>query len=156
MSAPFNPTQDLYVDDAAKAKVSWAGRIGVGLTGATLVAAVAIVICKGEWSQPLVLGMAGLWGIGAPMWFFWEYFFIYRKHGAPDSWELFKHGQQLSATVWVALTASLTLLGTSDLVKQREATYRCVPDPSAHVAPPKPSASPATSVQTVLICSSAK
>ncbi|MFT3665009.1 hypothetical protein [Piscinibacter sp.] len=128
----FNPKASIYVDDKSASKVALAGKLGVLLTFVTIAALVIVVVNRpAAWSQTVVLGLAATWGIGGPMWFFYEYFFIYREGGAPDSWELFKHGQQVSAAVWVALTGSLTVVGASDFVKVKEATYRCELNSSA-------------------------
>jgi hypothetical protein len=127
-SAEFDPTASLYKDASAAKQVAITGIVGVILTVATIALAVVVIVSLPSWSQLAMLLLAAAWGIGGPMWFFFEYFFIYRKSGAPNSWELFKHGQQLSGAVWVALTASLIVVGTSDLIKGPSEDYRCEVD----------------------------
>ncbi len=150
----FNPTAPLYEDSATQSKIATAGKLGVTLTVLTIlgsIAVIAIVACSNgpnKWAQPIILALAAAWGIFGPMWFFYEYFFIYRTKGTVDSWELFKHGQQLSATVWVALTATLTAVGTSDFIKGTQESYKCVVEPTASAA--------SSPTQVLLLCSPSK
>jgi hypothetical protein len=154
----FDPTAPLYRDLKTQFKIATAGKLGVALTFLTIlggIAVIAIVACSNgpnKWAQPAVLALAAAWGICGPMWFFYEYFFIYRAKGAADSWELFKHGQQLSATVWVALTATLTAVGTSDFIKGTQESYKCVLE-SAASSTASAASSPA---RVLLLCSSSK
>jgi hypothetical protein len=121
----------VYKDTSAAERVSLVAGIAAFLTLASIVVAVFAIWSKPPWAQNLVLAMAALWGVGGPMWFFYEYFFIYRKFGALDSWEQFKHGQHVSGAIWIALTATLTVIGTSDLLDAGNDSYRCELDPSA-------------------------
>jgi hypothetical protein len=135
MPSEFKPDAAIYTDEKTVRKVYKAGVIGVTLTGITiLVAIILLLLPAGPWTQPFMLLMAAAWAIGGPAWFFYEYFFIYRSKGAADSWELFKHGQQVSAAVWVALTASLAAVGNSDFVKPAGIAYSCKPDKASSAA----------------------
>ena len=127
-SASFDPTLPLYVSPPkSEWVVTVAGVLGVLVTLATIVVAIAVATpkFKADYSQAVVLSLAAAWAIGAPMWFFAEYFFMYRNAGAPDTWDQFKHGQQVSAAVWAGLTAALTVFGTSDYVKVSPKSWSC-------------------------------
>ena len=137
----FDPTVALYTETSDAGKKVWrAGRTGVVATFLTIAAAVAVaVLPKGNFSQVFVFMLAASWAIAAPMWFFYEYFFIYRVHGTLGSWDQFKHGQQVSAAVWAGLTASLTVFAASDYVKVKSDKYICEL-PAMPVAASQPSA----------------
>ena len=53
-----------------------------------------------------------IWTLGVPLWFSIEYWFIYRKWGIPNNLEFFKHSQDLTAKVWLAVLAILVFLYT--------------------------------------------
>jgi hypothetical protein len=38
----------------------------------------------------------GAWAAGPPAWFWYEYYYVYREYGQPDTLELFKYGQDVS------------------------------------------------------------
>lgn len=58
----------------------------------------------------LVLG----WAVGPPLWFWFEYYFVYLAEGAPGSEEWFKHGQQVSFAIWAGIALSLGGIASSD------------------------------------------
>ena len=146
--AAFDPTKPLYSKPAIVSRVYRIGRFGVLLTILTIAALAYFVTSSAtHWTQSWVLAFAAAWGIGGPMWFFYEYFFIYRVHGTGESWDLFKHGQQLSGAVWVALTAALVLFGNSDYVKPEVRSFRCLLDNSQTDTPGASAAQ-----KTVLLC----
>ena len=49
------------------------------------------------------------WMIGIPLWFWLEYFLVYRRWGAPGTLDQFKHGQQVTGAIW--LGAAIVLGG---------------------------------------------
>jgi hypothetical protein len=124
----MDPTVKLYKDGSTAAwAIPVAGFLGVVATLISIAVAVWLV-----WPQPLqqsvqasLFLMAGIWGVGGPMWFFSEYFFFYRKSGVAGTWEQFKHGQQVSAAIWAGLSVSLAALGTSDLAKGPKTDWTC-------------------------------
>lgn len=71
-------------------------------------------------AQATLFSLAAAWAIGAPIWFALEYHLLYRKAAGKDSWEQFKHGQQVAVAVWAGISASLYGLGSSDLAKPKE------------------------------------
>jgi len=54
----------------------------------------------------------GIWVLLPPIWFWVEYFFIYKNLDSEVRPELgqFKYGQQLSAKIWLAVVSLLTAL----------------------------------------------
>ncbi len=79
-------------------------------------------------AQAIVLG---IWILLAPMWFWFEYFFLFQdetKSGV--KLEEFKHGQDQSAKIWLALVTVLAgLYFGKDLVRE-EQTPPCTPGSS--------------------------
>ena len=67
----------------------------------------------GEWKAGILL----FWVLMPPVWFWFEYFFLYRYDAltlpngdAKADWDSFKYGQDLSAKIWLALVTALTIL----------------------------------------------
>ena len=50
------------------------------------------------------LGVA-FWTLGPPIWFWFEYFWLFKSFGDPARLEEFKHGQQVSASIWAGVIA---------------------------------------------------
>ncbi|MFO1351086.1 MAG: hypothetical protein U1F68_10610 [Gammaproteobacteria bacterium] len=64
----------------------------------------------GAWSvDPFLARTLGIafWTIAPPLWFFIEYFWLFKRFSDPDKLELFKHGQQVSASIWAGVVAFL-------------------------------------------------
>jgi hypothetical protein len=51
-----------------------------------------------------------IWVLGPPIWFFFEYFYLFRQHGKPGCIDTFKYGQELASRIWLALVAVLGVL----------------------------------------------
>lgn len=62
-------------------------------------------------------GLAASWALGAPIWFYYEYFYLYRKVGLSGTLELFKHGQQVAVAIWAGLSITLGAFASSDHFK---------------------------------------
>ena len=58
----------------------------------------------------------GVWAVAPPIWFWYEYFYIYRKYAKPGTLEVFKHGQDVSKAIWAGVLAGLLALAASDIV----------------------------------------
>jgi hypothetical protein len=105
---------ELYLGKKSK----WAVRIIGGVSAIALALTVPFAVCA--WNSRTVETiylLAVLWAVVPPIWFWFEYFFIYKPFGNPDAFEAFKHGQQLSVAIWAAVTLSLTGLASSDHFK---------------------------------------
>jgi len=53
--------------------------------------------------QLKVLGI--FWAVGPPVWFWFEYYALWNRD--PSTFETLKHGQALSAAIWLATLASI-------------------------------------------------
>ena len=54
-----------------------------------------------------------VWTLVPPMWFWWEYFFLFPKafpNADSDERDRFKYGQDLSAKIWLAVVSVLLIL----------------------------------------------
>lgn len=70
---------------------------------------------------PLYIAI-GVWAIVPPVWFWCEYFFLYRASGEVDTLELFKYGQDVAKAIWAGVVAILIALAASDVVKPDESS----------------------------------
>jgi hypothetical protein len=97
--------------------------------------------------------VAVLWAVGAPTWFWYEYFYLYRKYANEGTWDLFKHGQQLGVAIWAGVATSLGVFAASTFSEPPKAQLECKvkaikpPEPAASGSP----ASPATRAVTLQI-----
>jgi hypothetical protein len=119
-----DPRKPIFDDSKPRGKLMWLpGLIAVvALTITGCVSYCALSNTALRSAQPALLGLAAAWAVGAPTWFFVEYYFFYKKAPAPDSWELFKHGQQVAIPVWAGIAAALYAVGSSDLAKKDSGT----------------------------------
>lgn len=52
----------------------------------------------------------GIWVLLPPIWFFVEYFCLFRRGGRPCCFEAFKYGQELASRIWLAIATILGVL----------------------------------------------
>ncbi|HEX7912508.1 MAG TPA: hypothetical protein VF534_31075 [Paraburkholderia sp.] len=91
----------------------------------TFVAVVYVLYASPSYGQGLVTGLAAFWVIWPPLWFYYEYFWLYRSAAAPDSFEMFKHGQQVAVAIWAGISLTLSGLAASDFVRPGQLTLEC-------------------------------
>jgi len=131
-----DPTRSIFKEDSTQAK--WMSRSpligGALLLGTAVVAGIAIA-GRRDSAQLILFTLAACWAIGPPLWFLTEYHWVYRIRPGDNSWELFKHGQQLAIAVWASVAATLYALGSSDLAKPREVQYQCSVEPAKDDVP---------------------
>ena len=110
-----------------------------------LLATVAVVYCSwgGQVGIVPLYVFIGLWTVGPPVWFWFEYFCLYRKYGAPDTLELFKYGQDLSKAIWAGVLAGLIAFAASDAVKPSPSTKVTIEHPPGATADRSAAARPA-------------
>ena len=113
----MNPKQPIYEPgSAADVLISWSPLIGaIAVVVTAILVSRAYSQAKPGWLHFSIVA----WAVISPAWFVSEYFFIYRKFGLPDTFELFKHGQQLSAAVWAGVLAALITLAASSRFKDK-------------------------------------
>ena len=106
---------ELFVTN--KRRYIWVGAVtSFGVISTMLLAwyGWGIPILEGQsWSDVKVAQVVMLiaWTVMPPTWFWYEYWFIYLKdyhsdETAPENFELFKYGQDLSAKIWLAIVSS--------------------------------------------------
>lgn len=119
-----DPLKPIFDDSKPRGRLMWlpAFIAVVAITATGCIAYHALSGTVTHSAQPALLGLAAAWAVGAPTWFFVEYYFFYKKAPAPDSWELFKHGQQVAIPVWAGIAAALYAVGSSDLAKKDSGT----------------------------------
>ena len=50
------------------------------------------------------------WLIVPPLWFFFEYQFLFKHYGPDGAFESFKYGQDVASKIWLGIAAALTVL----------------------------------------------
>ncbi len=144
----MNPRGPIFDTAAPRGKWQKAAALLSGAAAlVTLLVTVFVLIIGWAHAQATVYILAALWAIGAPLWFFFEYHFIYRVAAAPNSWELFKHGQQVAIAIWAGVTAVLYAVGSSELAEPPKMVQECKVTLPASQAP-----SVGTSMNVVLEC----
>jgi hypothetical protein len=80
-----------------------------------------------------------IWVIGPPIWFWYEYYFLYRKLGPPSNGPLkqrldeYKHGVDVSSKIWLALvTVLLAMYFGKDFARDSSPPAPCVPSNLPH------------------------
>jgi len=108
--------KNFWKDENATKKVYIVGTIGALFLLVTfLFCAFTIIYC--ELSKYLFIFHI-LWSIIPPIWFWYEFFHLYREYGEDETFEYFKYAQQLSIAIWVGILASLSFLLSSNYFKE--------------------------------------
>ena len=97
------------------------------MAGVSILAGIATlaVVCF-VWSRVAaehvykIYALAAAWAVGPAVWFWSEYFFVYRRHGNAGAFDEFKHGQQTAIAIWAGVTLSLAAFASSDHFKASE------------------------------------
>jgi hypothetical protein len=63
--------------------------------------------------RPLVPYLFG-WLIGPPIWFWVDYFVVYRIWGDPQAFDSFKHAQHVSLAIWASIGIGLFAVANSE------------------------------------------
>ncbi len=50
------------------------------------------------------------WVVVPPLWFVFEYQFLFKTYGPDGAFEAFKYGQDVASKVWLGIAAALTVL----------------------------------------------
>ena len=126
MDPNFDPKQDIYDKATGLWKQPWIPVvITIVAVAATAIAVHSAFTCSKDHAQAILFATAAAWAIGAPGWFFFEFYFIYRKVAAKGSWELFKHSQQVGLAIWAGVSVALYALSSSDLAKSDKQEKIC-------------------------------
>ncbi|WP_322106022.1 hypothetical protein [Paraburkholderia sp. J41] len=61
--------------------------------------------------------LAVIWGVAPPLFWWFEWFFVFRYYRNADNLETFKYGAQLSLAIWAAVVVSIAAYSNSDYFK---------------------------------------
>ena len=81
-----------------------------------LVGIMAIVLALCFRNVIVLYVVAGLWALGAPLWFLLEFWLYNYITGPKPGFGRFKHGQLLAAALWVGVGAVIAMLLESPFV----------------------------------------
>jgi len=87
--------------------------LGGAVVGATLWAMRESLCSKDAFYLYVTIA---LWAVAPPVWFWLEYFTVYLKWGKPESFDLFKYGQQVAAGIWAGVLATLLAFAASGAI----------------------------------------
>jgi 4-hydroxybenzoate polyprenyltransferase len=117
MATDINPAFVIYKPDSREHRlVQVVGKISGALLLGTVILTIYFAICPAG-AMIYLYALAASWAVGAPIWFYYEYFYLYRKAGVPGTLELFKHGQQVAVAIWAGLSIALGAFASSDYFK---------------------------------------
>jgi hypothetical protein len=115
---PLDPKEPIYTNPAAGRIV----RVVATLSIIGVLASIAIVWFVALTKNVVCLYiLIGAWAVFPPAWFWYEYYYVYRRWGKPDTMELFKHGQDVSKAIWAGVLAALIGFAASDESKPPKA-----------------------------------
>ena len=113
---PIDPKNSTYDAGATAPAAIVYGAAALSVLGALITIWVSYDAYR--WHHPGLLFIAiGCWAVVPPIWFWFEYFFVYRWYGKPDTLELFKYGQDVAKAIWAGVLVGLIALASSDAVK---------------------------------------
>jgi len=77
------------------------------------------------WHQkdPTKLYILGaVWAVAPPVWFWYEFFFLFRVLGDPAGFEHFKYGQQVAVAIWAGIAIATFAFASSERFKAKNPT----------------------------------
>lgn len=89
-------------------------------TGLLVVTVIGAVVAWHRRKPALIYIAGAVWAIGSPLWFWFEYFYLYLPRGNLAAAEHYKQGHQVSATIWAGVSLALFALASADRFKQRQ------------------------------------
>lgn len=120
MERPQLPTgkEVVYDDSFGIPKFFLRRTLTVAAFGGLVTAVALLEHLQNRYSQPwkilFVVCWIG-WVFGPPLWFAYEYYYLYKKHGPVGSFEAFKYGQELSYRAWIGIAAVLSVIASESL-----------------------------------------
>ncbi len=135
----INPKTPCYPQDKRNLDYIVWGAVVVAILGALA----TLWVLYDAWTIKRVVLLyitIGLWAVVPPCWFWLEYFCFYRRHGQPDTLELFKYGQDVAKAIWAGVLAGLIAFAASDATtpppqKVRQSPQQATPGPSDGMEP---------------------
>jgi hypothetical protein len=102
-----DPGRPIYRDNAP----CWAKNHGYfAAVGAILALIFTAWMVVNHWNDPNTSSLyiiTALWAVIPPVCFWLEFYFVYKKFGVPGTFDLFVHGQQVCAALWLGVLAAL-------------------------------------------------
>lgn len=101
--------EQIYGDPACgflpKLYINWA----IGSAGVLLVFTIIALILHFYYDSSCLLKVVwALWIVAPPIWFCYEYFWLFRDEKVTVTFETFKYGQDIASKGWLAIAALLT------------------------------------------------
>jgi hypothetical protein len=116
------------------------GILTVAASVAVIGAAASVGLAIWSWCSvnvTLIYLVLPFWIVGPPVWFWFDYFKVYRRYGDPEAFDSYKHGQQISIAIWAAFALLFAALANADHFKTKAPTLCCA---CTQVEPAVPSA----------------
>jgi hypothetical protein len=61
--------------------------------------------------KPAILyGLFAFWALVPPLWFTFDFYYLYKRYGAPGSFDMMQYGLQISDRFWAAILALLAAI----------------------------------------------
>ena len=114
-------------------------RCMAGVSAAALIGTLAIVVCAwcGLRVTTSLYVSIGVWAVGPPIWFWFEYFYWWDNHGVDGRLDQLKHAQDVSRAIWVGTLTGLIAFAASDRFKEN-AKDAVNPDQTTQALAPSP------------------
>jgi hypothetical protein len=111
-NGPSAPHPPLYFQRPKQVVI--AGGICALMVPVTVIAAGCAWVSK---SLGVICIAGAAWAILPPVWFWYEYFYLFRVRGNPAAFEQFRYGQQLAIAIWAGVGLALFALANSEHFK---------------------------------------
>lgn len=60
--------------------------------------------------KPILYGLFAFWTLVPPMWFVFDFYVLFKRFGAQDSFDMLKYGERISERLWAAVLALIGLI----------------------------------------------
>ncbi len=97
---------DIYLQSCDK---DWIVDLAVFVSGLFLLVTFLFLFKKKLSKRTLSLLLV-FWAIAPPVWFWFEFHYLYRECAAQDSFDYFKYSQQVSVAIWAGVVFCITAL----------------------------------------------
>jgi len=104
------------------------GILTVAASVAVIAAAASVGLAIWGWCSVnvnLIYLVLPFWIVGPPIWFWFDYFKVYRRYGDPEAFDSYKHGQQISIAIWAAFALLFAALASADHFKTKPSQLCC-------------------------------
>jgi hypothetical protein len=83
-----------------------------------MVYSIGVMVCAWHARRVGVLYWTiGVWALAPPIWFWWEFFYIYNVPDQKVTLDTFKYSQDVSKAIWAGVLAGLIEFSASDHLK---------------------------------------